>query len=129
MRVLAFIWMFWFGAGSIAPGNDLTQVLMLFNLAEHYAEHCEEARECGDDEFGVLEFISMHYSDHEHRRSAHDSDDHLPFHGMLSVMTLAPPNPVCLSLPEPMPWAEHVFVYLEVQGADHLSKIFRPPHA
>lgn len=129
MRVLTFIWMIWFSVGSIAPGNDLTQVFMLFNLAEHYTEHCEEARSCGDDEFGVLEFVVMHYSDHDHRRSAHNNDDHLPFHGMAASLTLVPPSQLSFALPEVQPHFHHTFFYLEPSGADHFSDIFRPPHA
>lgn len=129
MRTVAFIWMIWFAMGSIAPGNDFTQVFMLFNLAEHYAEHCEEAEACGDQEFSVFEFVSMHYSDHEHRRSAHDEDDHLPFHGMLSAMTLAPPSEVFCALPEVEQSTVSTFTYLEGSGSVHLRAIFRPPHA
>lgn len=129
MRIIAFIWMLWFAAGSIAPGNDFTQVFMLFNLDEHYAEHCDQANASGDEEFGFLEFISMHYSDHDHRRSAHDEDDHLPLHGVLSTLTLAPPSQVILSLPETSPLVRHASFYIEVAGGDHLNYIFRPPHS
>lgn len=75
------------------PGNDIRNLFRFYDLTRHFVEHEIEAE--SEEDFSVLDFISIHFGDNEHRHANHE---HLPFQMCHANIVLFIEQPVCSSI-------------------------------
>jgi hypothetical protein len=76
-----------------SPTNQGVQTMVkLGGFFHHFIHHIA----CHQEEIGILDFVQLHYSDHEHHEADHDEHEKLPFNHHSEHQNLTPQSPCLL---------------------------------
>ncbi len=56
-------------------GQGISTVMKLGGFVHHFIHHIT----CDREKIGVVDFVALHYSDHEHHEEDHQEHENLPF--------------------------------------------------
>lgn len=80
-------------AASSPTGQGVQFVFKLGAFVHHFAHHLF----CHQENIGIVDFVQLHYSDHEHHEADHAEHENLPFqHHHHDQQNLAPQTPCLL---------------------------------
>jgi hypothetical protein len=124
MRILSLLLGIQIFIAGILPGNNLSELIKVSDLVEHFYEHQSE----GPEGIGFWAFLELHYLSSEHDQS--EPHDHLPFHNTAAfnaVFFVA--NSLEISTPHPFERLSQtkISLFQVFQVLSFHGKIWQPP--
>lgn len=114
--------------GACFPGFDMSQLVKMVNLMEHYELHQDEAEAIGET-LSFLEFMVIHYVDFDnHEHEGEDNHDKLPFQSSSTSLIL-----YCQSIDweethsDSNPTQQEHWHCSDFHSNDFQKGVFRPP--
>jgi hypothetical protein len=77
---------------SSPTGQGMQTIIKLGGFLHHFVHHLA----CHQENIGILDFVHLHYSDHEHHVEDHAEHENLPFQHHHDQQNLAPQTPSLL---------------------------------
>lgn len=121
-------------AASSPTGQGMQALLKMGAFFHHFVHHVT----CHQEEIGIVDFVNLHYSDHEHHEAGHAGHKNLPFHHHhhdqqnLAPQTpcLLPPHCNIVAFPK-VEIASNSLIFRSQQwhSSSYLGDVWQPPKA
>ena len=126
-KLVAFFFLF----GYLFSSTELSELLKIDSLLEHYEEHKGES-----SKISFSNFLYMHYIDYGQNNGDEEKDKDLPFHSNshneianFIVPTVIPTNQIFISIVRSIDYQENKNFYdvHSLMNSSYLSSIWQPP--